>query len=48
MNRFEFLAILRSIDKVAKLGTKEDVQELIKDMIADAEGKSVKKKTEEK
>jgi hypothetical protein len=45
MTRFEFLAVLRSIDKVADLGTKEDVQKLIKEMISDAEGKSSDKNT---
>ena len=42
MTRFEFLAVLRSIKKVTKLGTKDDVEELLDDMIADAEGSSIK------
>ena len=48
MNKFEFLAVLRSIKKVAKLGTKEDIEELVDDMISDAEGKVAKDKANKK
>jgi len=39
MTRFEYLAVLRSLDLAIEKGTKEDVQELIKKLISDAEGK---------
>jgi len=48
MTRFEYLAVLRSMDLALKLGTKEDAQALIKELIADAEGnKSSKSKEKE-
>ena len=43
MNKYAFLAVLRSMDKVAGLGTKDNIQKLIKEMIADTEGSASKK-----
>jgi len=47
MTRFEYLAVLRSMDTVADLGTKEDIQKLIKKLIADAEVDKTKKNVKE-
>ena len=38
MTKFEFLAVLRSIDFALEKGTKEEVRELVAAMIHDAEG----------
>ena len=38
MTRFEYLAVLRSMDLAIKNGTKEDVEHLIQVLIKDAEG----------
>ena len=38
MTKFEFLAVLRSIDFALERGTNEEVRELIAAMIRDAEG----------
>ena len=43
MTKFEYLAVLRSMDLAIKKGTKEDVQELIKTLISDAEGNKCEK-----
>ena len=37
MTRFEYLAVLRSMDLALKNGTKEDVEKLIAALIRDAE-----------
>ena len=38
MTKFEYLAVLRSMDLAIKKGTKEDVERLIERLIRDAEG----------
>ena len=49
MTKFEFLAVLRSIDFALEKGTKEEVRKLIAAMIQDAEGnkKSAKESIKE-
>jgi len=38
MTKFEYLAVLRSMRLAVKMGTKETVEELLDELIADAEG----------
>ena len=52
MTKFEYLAVLRSMRLAVKMGTKETVEELLDELIADAEGsktiKTVKKINKDK
>ena len=40
MDKLELLTVLRSVDLALELGSKEQVQKLVKQLIADAEGKT--------
>jgi len=48
MTKLEYLAVLRSMELAIDLGSKDDVQKLIKQLIADAEGTRKEKETEKK
>ena len=42
MTKFEYLAVLRSMELAIQKGTKDDIEKLIQHLIRDAEGDNTK------
>ena len=46
MTKLELMTVLRSMQLALKMGDKKDVEDLIKQLIADAEGKPSERETD--